>query len=402
MLDDQARAIVRASAPAIRIHALAVVERMYELLFRDRSIALIFDPAHMRDGSQPRALAEAVTAYAENIDTLEALLPAVERIAHKHVALGVTAEHYGSVGACMIEAMRDVLGDAATPELLGAWTAAFGVLADIFIDRENELADAIAYQDGGWRGLRDFRVARVTEENALIRSLHLVPVDGRPVVPHVPGQYLTLHLPLPTGRPLFRHYSLSAAPNRMGYRISVKREPKGTGSGMLHNVPPGTVLPCAAPSGHFTLSSPPHRRVLLLSGGIGQTPMISMLYALTAEERAAVWYVHAAIDGATHGFANEVAAIAARSPWVRRRVFYERPRSEDRASVDYDITGRIDRAALEDICGGGDIDVYLCGPTAFMRAMLGNLAAIGVADQNVHFEFFGPQSSMGDATTAEP
>lgn len=400
MFDANARAVVRASAPAIRQHGLAVVERMYELLFRDRSIELIFDPSHMRDGTQPRALAEAVIAYAEHIDNLAALLPMVERVAHKHVALGITAEHYGSVGACIIEAMRDVLGDAATPELLGAWTAAFGVLADIFINRESALADAVAYQDGGWRGLRDFRVASVTEESSLIRSLELVPVDGGPVIPHVPGQYLTLHLPLPTGRPLFRHYSLSAVPGTGSYRISVKREPLGAGSGLLHGIEPGAILPCAAPAGHFILNSAPDRRVLLLSGGVGQTPMLSMLHTLAVQERAAVWYVHAAIDGAVHAFGREVAEVAARAPWVATHTLYERPRAEDRLGVDCDAEGRVDRATLAEICGSGDIDVYLCGPTAFMRAMLGLLADIGVPDDSVHFEFFGPQSSLDDATTA--
>jgi len=400
MLDDSARAVVRDSAPAIRIHALAVVERMYELLFRDRSIELIFDPSHMRDGTQPRALAEAVIAYADHIDDLAALLPTVERVAHKHVALGITPEHYGSVGACMIEAMGDVLGDAATPELLGAWTAAFGVLADIFINRESELADAVALQDGGWRGLRDFRVESVAQENAIIRSLELVPADGGAVIPHVPGQYLTLHLPLQTDRPLFRHYSLSAAPSARSYRISVKREPQGAGSGWLHDLKPGTVVRCAAPAGHFVLSSPSTRRVVLLSGGVGQTPMISMLHALSAVPRAPVWYLHAAVDGASHAFADEVAGLAMRAPWVSRRTFYERPRTEDRLVLDYDVAGRIDRASLAKVCGDGDIDVYLCGPTAFMRAMLIQLADVGVSDDHIHFEFFGPQSSLEDASPA--
>ncbi|MGL4301203.1 MAG: NO-inducible flavohemoprotein [Sphingomonas sp.] len=395
MFDNAARAIVRDSAPAIRLHGLAVVERMYELLFRDPAIELIFDPSHMRDGTQPRALAEAVIAYAEHIDDLETLLPMVERVAHKHVALGITAEHYGSVGACIIEAMGDVLGEAATPALLGAWTAAFGVLADIFINRESALADAVAYHDGGWRGLRDFRVDRVEDESALIRSLYLVPVDGGTVIPHVPGQYLTLHLPLSSGRPLFRHYSLSAAPGTTGYRISVKREPLGAGSGYLHTLAVGTVIDCAAPAGHFTLASAPERPVLLLSGGVGQTPILSMAHALADRARAPVRYLHAAIDGAAHAFGPEVADIVARAPWVERHTCYERPRAEDRPGIDYDAVGRIDAATLAAACSG-DPDVYLCGPTPFMRAMLDGLAAIGVPAANVHFEFFGPQSSLDE------
>ena len=398
MLDSATRDIVRASAPAIRLHSLAVVERMYELLFRDRSIEMIFDPSHMRDHSQPRALAEAVTAYAEHIDNIAALLPAVERIAHKHVARAVTAEHYGAVGACIIEAMGDVLGDAATPEFLTAWALAFGDLADVFIARETDLADTAAALPGGWRGLRDFRVASITEESAIIRSLDLVPVDGGTVLPHVPGQYLTLALAL-TDRPLLRHYSLSGAPSPTGYRISVKREPHGVGSGMIHALAPGAVLRCAVPAGHFTLDRASDRSVVLLSGGVGQTPMISMAHALAERERKPVWFLHAAIDGAAHAFADEVGAIAARALWVHTRTFYERPAAGDRLGHGFDRIGRIDRDTLREACGDGDVDVYLCGPTAFMRAMLATLAEIGVADERVHFEFFGPQSSL-EATEA--
>lgn len=395
MFDEAARSIVRASAPAIRIHALAVVERMYVLLFRDPAIEQIFDPSHMRDGTQPRALAEAVIAYAEHIDDLAALLPMVERVAHKHVALGVTPEHYGAVGACLIEAMGDVLGTAATPELLGAWTAAFGALADIFIAREDALAAAAVDREGGWRGLRDFRVTETQDESDVIRSLYLAPVDGGPVLPHIPGQYLTLSLPLPSGRPLFRHYSLSNAPGGSAYRISVKREPHGTGSGFLHALQPGAVVPCAAPAGHFTLQATKGRRIVLLSGGVGQTPMLSMLHAVAAAGDAAqAWYLHAAIDGRALAFADEVEAVVRPLPAYEVRTFFERPRSEDRQGRDYDQAGRIDDAALAQACGDGDADVYLCGPTGFMRAMLGSLDRIGVPQDQVRFEFFGPQSSL--------
>ncbi len=397
MLDAETRAIVHASAPAMDRHGLAVVERMYELLFRDAEIEAVFDPTHMRDGTQPRALAEAVAGYAHQIDDLGALTPLIERVVHKHVALGIAPEHYAAVGACLIEAMRDILGQHTTPTLLSAWSAAFAFLADIFIDREHMLSAAIAGSSGGWAGLRSFVIDRAERESDLIRSIYLVPEDGAPVLPHRPGQYLTLHLPVSPERPLYRHYSLSSASSSEGYRISVKREPGGTGSRFLHHLQPGARVACSAPTGHFVLGSPADRPVVLLSGGVGQTPILSMLHELASGERAPVFYIHAAIDGSVHAFKNETAQVADRATWIRRRTFYETPSANDRLGVDYDRAGRISEEELARACAGRDTDVYLCGPTGFMRAMLGSLARIGIERDRVRFEFFGPQSSIEDA-----
>lgn len=400
MLDAETRAIVHASAPAIDRHGLAVVERMYTLLFRDAAIEAVFDPTHMRDGTQPRALAEAVAGYAHHINDLDALTPLIERVAHKHVALGIEPEHYAAVGACLIEAMADILGRSATPAMLSAWSAAYSFLADIFIDREQTLSATIAGSSGGWAGLRTFVVDRAVRESDLIRSIYLVPEDGAPVLPHRPGQYLTLHLPVRPERPLYRHYSLSSAPSSAGYRISVKHEPSGTGSGFLHNLQPGTRVACAAPAGHFVLDSPPERPIVLLSGGVGQTPLLSMLHLLAAEDRAPVVYMHAALNGSAHAFKTETALLADRAAWIRRRTFYENPGPNDRLGVAYDCAGRIGEDELARACGQPDTDVYLCGPTGFMRAMLGSLARIGIAGERVRFEFFGPQSSIENAGDA--
>ncbi len=397
MIDAETRAIVRASAPTMDRHGLAVVERMYALLFRDAAIEAVFDPTHMRDGSQPRALAEAVAGFAHQVDNLEALTPLIERVAHKHVALGIEPEHYGAVGACLIEAMGDVLGRHATPALLSAWSAAFAFLADIFIHRESTLSAKSVGSSGGWTGLRPFVVDRAVRESDLIRSLHLVPEDGSAVMSHCPGQYLTLHLPVSPERPLYRHYSLSNAPSEAGYRISVKREPSGMGSGFLHSLQPGARVACAAPAGHFVLDSAPDRPIVLLSGGVGQTPMLSMLHELATRKRAPVVYLHAAIDGSVHAFKDETKCVANLAPWIRRRTFYEFPNANDRIGVDYDRAGRICDAELAAACALPDTEIYLCGPTGFMRAMLASLARIGIAGDRVRFEFFGPQSSIEDA-----
>ncbi|QYE33419.1 MULTISPECIES: NO-inducible flavohemoprotein [Sphingosinicellaceae] len=400
MIDAETRAIVRASAPAMDLHGLAVVERMYELLFRDPAIEAVFDPTHMRDGTQPRALAEAVAGFAHNIDNIGALTPLIERVAHKHVALGIEPEHYGAVGACLIEAMVDVLDDKATSLLLSAWSAAFAMLADIFIGRERALSAKIVGASGGWTGLRSFLIYRTEHESNLIRSLYLIPEDGGPVLSHRPGQYLTLRLPVSPERPLYRHYSLSNAPSSLEYRISVKREPRGMGSQFLHHLQPGTPVKCAAPAGHFVLDSAPERPVVLLSGGVGQTPLVSMLHELAAKERAAVAYMHAAINGSVHAFNSETIRLADRAPWISRQTFYENPGANDRIGVDYDFAGRIGDEQLAEACADKNTDVYLCGPTGFMRAMLGSLARIGVASDRVRFEFFGPQSSIEDARDA--
>jgi nitric oxide dioxygenase len=182
----------------LEAHGLAVVQEMYARMFRNPDIRDLFNQSHHGDsGSQPRALTGAILAYAGNIDNLGALAPAVERIAQKHVGLQILPEHYPHVGEALLGAIKTVLGEAATDEILQAWGEAYWFLANILIAREERLYTDQGSADGGWNGWREFAVAEVVSESSVITSFILRPVDGGPVMAHKPGQYLTFWFEIP-------------------------------------------------------------------------------------------------------------------------------------------------------------------------------------------------------------
>lgn len=397
-LSDSTIAIVKATAPALATHGLAITQRMYERMFRNAAIRALFNQSHHgASGSQPKALAAAILAYAQNIDRLEVLASAVERIAQKHVGLNILPEHYPHVAEALLGAIQDVLGDAATPEILTAWGEAYWFLAEILIGRERQIYDAQAAAPGGWNGWRDFQVERREQESEVITSFMLRPADGGAVLRHRPGQYLTFQLAIPGHGPLKRNYSISSAPDDHRYRISVKREPGGVASNWLHDgAEPGTVLSVAAPAGDFALGDAPERPVVLLSGGVGLTPMISMLETIAAGHPGLrTQFVHGALDGATHAMGKRVREIAAGSGGtISAHVFYERPRAQDMHGHDHDEAGLIDLGWLRRHTPVTEADYYLCGPKPFLHAFVAGLAQAGVPAARLHYEFFGPADEL--------
>ena len=232
-LSDRTIALVKATVPALEQHGLAITRRMYERMFQNEAIRDLFNQSHHGEsGSQPKALAAAILAYARNIEGLAALAPAVERIAQKHVGLNILPEHYPYVAEALLGAIKDVLGDAATEEILAAWGEAYWYLAEVLIARERAIYSSVAAAPGGWTGWRDFRVERKERESDVITSFVLRPADGGPVMRHRPGQYLTFWLEIPGHHAVKRNYSISSAANGETYRISVKREPHGRGLGL--------------------------------------------------------------------------------------------------------------------------------------------------------------------------
>ncbi|TGE00155.1 NO-inducible flavohemoprotein [Methylobacterium nonmethylotrophicum] len=398
-------ALVKATVPALEAQGLAITRRMYERLFQDPAIRDLFNQSHQGEtGSQPKALAAAVLAYARSIDDPGVLAGAVERIAQKHVALTIQPAHYHSVAEALLGAIRDVLGAAATPEICAAWGEAYWVLAEILIGREAALYRDHASRPGGWTGWRDFRIESVMRESETIRSFVLVPADGGPVLRHQPGQYLGIRFDLPGRGVLTRTYSVSCAPNDRAYRITVKREgepgrPAGAVSSWLHDAAgPGTVLPVAAPAGDFVLDRDSGAPVVLVSGGVGLTPMMSMLETIGAEtpERP-TWYVHGARDGRVHAMAERARALAAGHPAIRLHTVYEAPQGSDRLGTDYDAAGRITPDWLVAHTPAAEATYYLCGPKPFLASLVHGLARLGVPETRIRYEFFGPADELSEA-----
>ena len=215
MLSDRQREIVKATVPALRAHGETITRTFYGAMFSAHpELYNLFNPANQRDGGQARSLAASVLAYAEHIDALDRLGNMVERISGKHASLEVQPEHHPIVGKYLLGAIQEVLGPAATPEILDAWGAAYGQLADIMTGRERSLYEEGANRPGGWRGFKPFRVERKTRESEVMFSFYLVPADGAPLPDFKPGQYLSVKV-RPPGYPYdqIRQYSVSCAPN---------------------------------------------------------------------------------------------------------------------------------------------------------------------------------------------
>lgn len=392
MLSAEHRAIVKATVPLLESGGEALTTHFYKTMLSEYpSVRPLFNQAHQQSGDQPRALANAVLMYARHIDQLEQLGGLVSQIINKHVALNILPEHYPIVGACLLRAIREVLGaEIATDAVIEAWGAAYQQLADLLIGLEEQVYVEKESATGGWRGTRPFVVARKVKESDEITSFYLRPADGGALLEFHPGQYIGLKL-IVEGEEIRRNYSLSAAANGREYRISVKREPNGKASNYLHDsVNEGATLDLLTPSGDFTLEHS-DKPLVLISGGVGITPTLAMLNAALQTSRP-IHFIHAARHGGVHAFRDHIDELAARHPQLKRFYVYEKPRQHDEA---HHAEGYIDEARLiEWLPSTRDVDVYFLGPKSFMKAVKRHLKAIGVPEKQSRFEFFGPASSL--------
>ncbi|MFD2934855.1 globin domain-containing protein [Spirosoma flavum] len=225
MTTDQ-KQLIKATVPVLKQSGLLLTTHFYQRVFSiNPELKHTFNMGNQQNGRQPAALAMAVLAYAENIEDPSVLLSTLNRIGHKHTSLAVRPEHYDLIGRHLIASIGEVLGDAATPALLDAWTAAYGQLASLMIGIEAGLYAAQVTKPGGWTGWRPFVVRARIEESSEVTALHLYPVDEGLVADHQPGQYLSIRLFLPQLNLLQpRQYSITNEPNGLFYCISVKHE----------------------------------------------------------------------------------------------------------------------------------------------------------------------------------
>lgn len=397
MLDQATIAVIKSTIPLLESAGPALTQHFYRRMFsHNPELKDIFNLAHQRSGGQPLALFNAVAAYAKHIDDLGALAGAVERIAHKHTGFLIQPEQYHIVGSHLLATLKEMGGEAVTEQVLTAWGKAYGVLADIFIGREGELYHQQAEQPGGWQGARPFVISHKGVESEAITSFVLTPVDGQPVPDFQPGQYLSLKLTHPDlTHQEIRQYSLSDAPNGRDYRISVKREPEGLVSNLLHDkLVPGDVLAVMPPAGDFVLAAEPGQAVVLISAGVGLTPMLSMLNQLLAKGHdGEIRWLHACERGDLHGFRQDVRDKCHRHERLLSRVWYRVPQDQDRQGVDYDFSGTMALTQVQALLPG-DAHYYCCGPLPFMASIKRQLLALGVSDDRLHYEVFGPHQDL--------
>lgn len=246
-------------------------------------------------------------------------------------------------------------------------------------------------QAPAWPGFRQMRVASIRKESAGVASFTLVPIDAQALPAALPGQFVVLRLKVDPAKPaVLRSYSLSDLPVADHFRISVKSELNGAGSSFLHNgAREGDVLDISAPRGTFTLR-PGENPVVLVSAGVGATPVMAMLHLLAAKRsERQVWWIYGARDRAHHPFAEESRSLIKQLPRGRSYFVYSRPAATDQQGMDFDVSGHIDTALLEKIGVSPNSDFYLCGPSSFLENMRDGLQDWGVLAQNVHIEIFG-------------
>ncbi|SEI15994.1 nitric oxide dioxygenase [Rhizobium tibeticum] len=399
-LTETTKAIVRATVPALTTNGTEITAAMYKRLFENSNVRDLFNQSNQgEEGRQTKALAQAILAYAQNIDNLAVLTGAVERIAQKHVGLHIRPDHYPHVATALLGAIRDVLGEVATDDILNAWGEAFWFLANILIGREKQIYADLQSTEGGWNGWRQFAVVSKRRESDIITSFVLRPVDGCAVVRHRPGQYLTFRFDIPGLPPQHRNYSISSAPNGETYRISVKREMHGLVSSFLHDrIEEGAVIDVAPPTGDFHLPPGQERPVVLLSGGVGLTPMVSMLETIAnSGERLPVHYIHGAENGGVHAMGQHVRDIAKNREHLKTAVFYGSPHDRDQKGVHFDHEGYITIDWLAKNTPIAEADFYLCGPKPFLAAFVNGLTKAGVTEDRIHYEFFGPADELAAA-----
>ena len=383
MLTKQQIELVKATVPVLREHGVALTSHFYKrMLSHNPELMQVFNMGHQRAGFQQQALAGAVLAYAENIENLPALLGAVAHIANKHVSVGIRAEHYPIGGKHLIASIKEVLGDAATPELIDAWTAAYMQLADVLIGAEKAIYDKNAVAEGGWTGWRFFKVAEKSKQTDNVTSFKLVPVDNGKMPEVKAGQYISVRV-FVKGQDLIqpRQYTVVKA-DATSLTIAVKKveavekSPAGMVSNTLHNdINEGDVVEVSFPVGEFNLPEG-NGELCLLSAGIGITPLFAMLKeAVQKDPTRKISFVHVCKNKEAIPFREELALVV----------------KEGNASFEVFETsehGRPSEDFFKSLVSQG-ADYCICGPVPFMKLAASELVKNGVAENKIHAEKFG-------------
>jgi ferredoxin-NADP reductase/MOSC domain-containing protein YiiM/ferredoxin len=284
------------------------------------------------------------------------------------------------------------------PALPAGWRGSLQALVAVEDkDKQGNAGLAPSSPPPAWRGFRSLRVAAVHPESVDVRSFVLESEDRSPLPAPLPGQFLVFKLDLDNhSAPVMRSYSMSGPPGTGTYRISVKRA-DGEGSQFFHDhIQAGDLLQVSAPRGNFTLAAD-NRPVVLLSAGIGATPVLSMLYSLAAgaaNSRREIWWCYGARNGREHPFAAEAARLLADLPHSHSFIAYSEPEAHDQQGKDYDASGRLNLSSLQQLHVPRTADFYLCGPPAFLTDLTAGLRSWGVPYSCIHSEIFGTESAV--------
>ncbi|WP_044557566.1 NO-inducible flavohemoprotein [Halobacteriovorax marinus] len=403
MLESKTIEIIKSTAPILEEHGVLLTKHFYKKLFeKNPEVMPYFNRAHQEMGTQQEALAGAICAYAKNIDNLSALSGAVSLIANKHSSLKIKPEHYPIVGVNLLESIKEVLGDGATDDIISAWKKAYFFLADILIEAEKNLYNEQLKSENGFNEFKKFRVVKKVQESSIISSFYLSSEDGLPAPSFKAGQYITIRVPF-DGMTTMRNYSLSSFGDENFLRVSIKREdaledktPARYVSNYMHSqVEEGDIVEVGYPNGIFTLQPQnTDKNIVCIAGGIGITPLLSMIHCLNQNRKStqSLKLIHANKNDEVHAFKSEVESIQELNPNFKAFFFYDELKREKRSNENI---GFITREFLtEFISNDKSSDFYICGPKAFMKSIKNDLLALGVEENQIHYELFGPVESI--------
>ncbi len=391
LLSPESEAVVKATAGVVAGNAEAITAVFYPSMFAAHPELLrVFNQGNQASGEQSKALAASVVAFAVSLIDPDApsFEHVKERIAYKHMSLGITPEQYLIVGKYLINAVAEVLGDAVTPEIAAAWTEVYWLFAVILIAEEARL-----YQQAGIdprRPLRPYRIVRRIEETDDVVSLVLEPADGGEVPEIRPGQYVSVFVNLPDGTRQPRQYTVSSTAFASRLQITVSRvrginsAPDGRVSSYLNDsAKVGDVFEISAPAGDFVIEDQ-DAPLLLASAGAGITTVLPIVEHLArTQPQRQVIIAHADRTAEDHALRDTVLHVARQIDDVTTYTWYEKVDPDDQSSAE----GYMDLSELE---LPADVQVFTCGPLPFMRHVRSTLLARGVQPENIRYEVFGP------------
>lgn len=403
MLSTESAAVVRATAPLVAQHGVEITSRFYPAMFEAHPELLrIFNQGNQANGDQRKALAASVVAYAGQLIDPNAppFGPVMERIAHKHVSLGIRPEQYTIVGRFLMGAVADVLGDAVTPQVSQAWDEVYWLFAAQLIAEESRLYTLAGVDPKV--AFRRYTVAERIEEATDIVTFVLKPSDGGRVPAHQPGQYVSIAVDLPDDSRQPRQYTVSTGSREQTLQITVRRlrgghsTPDGLVSSFLHDhVYVGAELDVSTPSGDVVLERGDDP-LLLISAGVGITPIAAILDDVAARTPdRAVTVAHADRSAAHHPMWQALASADESMSNLTRHLWYE--------TLDADTDDRAAHKGLMDLTSvtvPADAQVFMCGPLPFMRDARSALIRRGIPAARIRYEVFGPDLWAGSPDAA--
>ena len=382
--------IVKATVPILEEHGTAITTVFYKNMFNQHPELLdIFNETNQKLGRQQTALAMTVLAAVKHLDKLAVLLPQVTQISHKHRALQILPEHYPIVGHHLIGAIKEVLGEAANDDIIDAWTEAYDEIADVFIQLEKTM-----YEQEMWEGFAPFKITKKVEAATDIAAFTVVPVNDDIDLSKLSlsaGQYITVKAdPEDSDHLALRHYSLYSATSDKGIQFAVRRDNRNEHYGLVSNhlhdhLDVGDTILLSAPAGDFELNQDLIQQndipLVLVSAGVGVTPILSMLEAqVTANPKRPIVWVYACQNKEHHAFDSKVNELLAAADNVEKHIFY------------FESGQILDEAWLATLPKPADI--YVCGSMMFMESIIDGLMALDHGVDSVHYEPFGPKMSL--------